>query len=220
MLKALVLKELREVAPIAGLALCAYTVIVARATGLELVFWPREYTATVPFVSDGFTEQITFISACLAVALAAKQTLGESWRSTWLWLLHRPLDRRRILTVKLATGAVVYLVCGALSIIWYSCWAALPRTHPSPFYWSMTAGAWDAWWLTGALYLAAFWCGLWPARSLGPRWMPLVATGAAVMFGAALLGPITQVAVWLLPLLLGCLLVSNIFVVGRTRDFS
>ena len=222
MLKALALKELRELAPIAGLALGAYALIVARATGLEFFFfqfWPRSYNE-VPFVTDGFTEIFVLVSACLAVALAVRQTIGESRRATWHWLLHRPLARKQIMLVKLATGAALHLICGALPILCFAGWAALPRTHPSPFYWSMTAEAWEAWALAASLYFAAFMCGLWPARALGPRWAPVVGMAAAVMFGYAMLSPISTAAVWTLPLVLISLAASSIFYISRTRDFS
>ena len=222
MLKALALKELRELAPIAGPALCVYALIVARATGVEFFFfqfWPRSYNE-VPFVTDGFINQIVLVSICLAVALAIRQTIGESRRATWHWLLHRPIARERVMLVKLATGTALYLVCGALPILWYACWAAMPRKHPSPFYWSMTAEAWESWALAASLYFAAFLCGLWPARSFGPRWAPLVGMAAAVMFGYATLSPVSTAAVWILPLALIGLAASSIFYISRTRDFS
>jgi hypothetical protein len=220
MLKALALKELRELAPIAGLALCVYALVVARATGVEFVFWPPNYNqGEIPFVTDGFTEKVLLVSACLAVALAVRQTSGESRRSTWHWLLHRPIGRKQIMLVKLATGAGIYVVCSASPIVYYSCWAAMPRTHSSPFFWSMTVASWEAWGLSATLYFASFWCGLWPARSLGPRWAPLVGMAAASMFGYALLSPKAAAGIWLLPVLLIGLATSNIFYVCRTRDF-
>jgi hypothetical protein len=222
MLKALALKELRELAPIAGLALCVYALIVARATGVELFFfqwWPRAYNE-VPFVTDSFADMIVLVSACLAVALAVRQTIGESRRSTWHWLLHRPLTRKQIIFVKLAAGVAVYLVCGALPILWYAGWAASPRTHPSPFYWSMTAETCEAWALSLSLYFAAFLCGLWPAHTVGPRWAPVVGMGAAIMFGYMTLSPISTAAIWVLPLVLIGLTVSSIFYISRIRDFS
>ena len=222
MLKALALKELRELAPIAAIALCAYAAVVARAAGVEFFlfnFFPHGYNE-IPFVTDGFTGQMVLISVCFAVALAIKQTVGESWRATWQWLLHRPLSRAEIVVVKLAAGLGIYLLCGALPIVWYACWAAMPGTHPSPFSWSMTAETCEAWLIAGTLYLAAFWCGLWPARSVGPRWAPVIGTGAALSFGYAVLSPVTVVGVWLMPCVLGALIVSNILSVICTRDFS
>jgi hypothetical protein len=117
-------------------------------------------------------------------------------------------------------GLGTYLTCAALPIVWYSCWAAMPGTHASPFFWSMTVEAWESWFLIGVVYLAAVWCGLWPVRSLGPRWAPFVGTGAAVVFGYAALSPVTALGVWIMPCLLGALIVSNILSVIYTRDFS
>ena len=223
MWKALVLKELRELAPIAALALCAYAVIVARLIDINILFfWPhgRSYGGDIPFVDDGFIGQFTLISACFAVGLAITQTLGESWRGTWLWLLYRPISRSRVIWLKLATGACVYLVASAVPIIWYACWASLPRTHPSPFFWSMTIDAWMVWALTATLYLATFWCGLWPARSIGPRWMPLLAMGIGTVLAYEFLGPMTLAGVGLSALALSGLAIWILFTVSHTRDYS
>lgn len=220
MLKALVLKELRELAPIAAIALAVYAFLVANRTGVEFIFWTSGNSNDIPFVSDGFTEPFILVSLAFGLALAMKQTLGESWRATWLWLLFRPVSRGEMIMVKLATGLSLYLVCSALPIVWYSCWAALPAKHASPFYWSMTVETWEAWFITGTLYLAAFWCGLWPARSLGPRWMPFVGTGIMIFAGCGLLSLISSTAVWLIPVAFAGLIASNILFVTRTRDFS
>ena len=38
-----------------------------------------------------------------------------------------------LIGLKLAVGALVYLVCGAVPILLYGVWAATPGTHASPF---------------------------------------------------------------------------------------
>lgn len=224
MWKALVLKEVRECAPLAAMAAAAYGCILAHAFGVYMVFWPVPEQQDIPFVTDSFVTQTTFVSFCLAVGLAMKQTLAESMGGTWLWLLHRPMVRRRIIAVKLVTGATVYLVCAALPVLLYACWAALPRTHPSPFYWSMTQGAWEGWGIVGLMYFGSFLSALRPGRWIGTRLLPLVGTAtlAGVVYAASDLSRtwFVTAGVWLLFAVLGVIVVSGIQQLGRVRDFS
>jgi hypothetical protein len=68
-------------------------------------------------------------------------------------------------------------VLGAAMILAYALWAATPGTHASPFYWSMTKPAWQVWFALPAVYMAAFVCGVRPARWYGSRLLPLVGCG-------------------------------------------
>jgi hypothetical protein len=51
--------------------------------------------------SWGWCTRFSFsvISAGFAIALGFRQTAGEAVRETWLFLLHRPLRRRRLFAV-------------------------------------------------------------------------------------------------------------------------
>ncbi|HET6882420.1 MAG TPA: hypothetical protein VFI31_19800 [Pirellulales bacterium] len=224
MWKALALKELREVTPLAGLATAAYGVILAHALGVYMVFWPVSEQQDIPFVTDSFVMQTTFVSFCLAVGLAMKQTLAESMSGTWLWLLHRPMTRSQILAIKLAVGGTVYLTCAALPVLLYACWAASPRTHPSPFYWSMTQGAWEGWGIVGLMYLGGFLSAFRPGRWMGTRLLPLAGTATltGVLYAASDFSRSWSVTagLWLLLVVLGALVVSSLQRVGRVRDFS
>lgn len=224
MWKALVLKELREVAPLAAAAVVAYGLILAHAFGVYMVFWPVPEEQDIPFVTDSFATQTTFVSFCLAVGLAMKQTLAESTGSSWLWLLHRPMTHRQIIALKLAVGGAVYLVCAALPILFYACWAAWPRTHPSPFFWSMTRSAWEGWGIVGLIYLGSFLSAFRPGRWLGTRILPLAGTVTLAAAVSALIDMggswRASVAFWLLLVVLGMVALSSIQRVGRVRDFS
>jgi len=223
MLKAMVFKELRETVGIAALALAAYAIVVLSQTGISLLPWltpsyPDDRIGPVPFVSDGFLYGFAWVSVPFAVVLGFVQTAVESARGTWLFLLHRPASRRRILTVKLLTGGGLYLACAALPILIYMGWAASPGRHASPFKASMTLGAWQVWLSVGGLYLGAFLAGIRPGRWFGSRLFPVLA--------AALLVVAIQVLPWWwtvglgATLALGAWLVVDIFFVARTRDFS
>ena len=222
MLKALVLKELRELTPLAALALAVYACAVAQLMGFELVFWPVQQQATIPFVQDEFAFEVTCVSICLAIALGMRQTVGEAVRGTWQWLLHRPACRRRLIAVKLITGCIVYLICGALPILVYAGWAAMPGTHASPFDWSMTIDAWQEWISVGALYFASFLCGFWPARWFGPKLLPLAGVAGLVLSGWILSTVLLELPrlAWVMPAMLVPLLLVNIFAVNHSRDFS
>jgi hypothetical protein len=220
-MKALVLKELREVLGIAAVALACYLALVVNAMGARVFDWipgmPRG-TNEVPFVGGGFTTVFTFISVVFAVALGFRQSAWESARGTFLFLLHRPLRRETIFLVKLATGAAVLLICASVPIIVYGIWAAVPGHHASPFEWSMTA---ETWWLTfrlPLLYLGAFLSGVRPARWFGTRLLPLI---ASILFLVVL----ADVPWWWtlgLPLtvLIYGLLAANICFVGQVRDYA
>jgi hypothetical protein len=219
MLKTLLWKELRETLGIAAAALVVYALFVSAEMGHSLlpVFNSRG-TTSVPFVGDEFVPMFCFVSAGLAIALGLWQTAVESGRSTWLFLLHRPMGWRQLIGMKLAVGAAVYLVCAALPILAYAWWAATPETHPNPFYWWMTVWAWKAWIAIGIVYLGAFLSGIRPGRWIGTRLVPLAAT--------AILAPLIALIPWWRylgwpALILGIAwLLALIFFMARTRDFS
>lgn len=219
MLLRLAVKELRETAWIALVALAVYLYFAARAIGIGLAPWhswnPR---ASIPFVSGGFLGAFTMVAICLAIALGFRQSAVESGRGTFLFLLHRPVSRTALIGTKLLVGAGLFLVCSAVPILIFTAWAATPGTHASPFEWSMTAATWKVWGTITALYLGAFLSGIRPARWFGTRLLPLAAAGVLVA-GISVLPwwPISGLPALAL---LGVVLVSSILFVARTRDFS
>jgi hypothetical protein len=220
MLKALALKELRELAPIGALGLLAYASIVGHSMGYRLPFMSA-HPADVPFVFDDFLAPLIFVSAALAAILGFRQTAYESLAGTWNWLLHRPLTRTRLFTVKLAVGGGLYAFCTALPIVWYACWADMPGKHASPFFWSMTLDAWQAWMTVGAVYLASFLCGVWPGRWFGTRVFALAGAGAILFFFAmAFYNSRWQAIGWIAPPLMMAALASSVLFVARSRDYS
>ena len=219
-MKALALKELREVFGIAAAALGGYLALAASLMGAKVFDWfPAMPSGTheVPFTGSGFATLFTFISVAFAIALGFRQSAWESGRGTYLFLLHRPVPRDAIFLTKLATGVGVLFACAAAPILLYAGWAALPGTHPGPFAWSMTEPAWQIALLMPLLYLGAFLSGLRPARWFGTRLLPLVAA-------AALLVLLCMLPWWALTLPLGALLygllVANVCFVARARDYA
>jgi len=217
----LVRKELREVLGIAAVALGAYLVLVASLLGTKLFAWVPGVPhgmETIPFASGEFTGSFTLVTVVFAAALGFRQSAWESVRGTYLFLLHRPVRRDAIFLTKLATGAVVLLVCASVPIVFYTWWAAVPGHHPSPFAWSMTVPAWRLAFLMPLVYLGAFLSGIRPARWLGTRLLPL----AASLLFVVLLNVIPYW--WLLglplALVLYAVLVTNVCFVSRVRDYA
>jgi hypothetical protein len=220
-MKALALKELREIRGITAAALAGYLVLVVSLLGARVFDWipgmPRG-TDEVPFTGGGFETFFILVSVVFALALGFRQSATESARGTFLFLLHRPLGRDRIFIIKLATGACVFLACASVPIVLYAAWAAVPGHHPSPFEWSMTDLTWRITLLMPLLYLGAFLSGLRPARWFGTRLLPLL---ASIGFLVLLLNlPGWWQLGFPVALVLYGLLVSNICFVARTRDYA
>jgi hypothetical protein len=220
-MRALALKELREVRGIAALALGGYLALVASLVGARVFDWlpgMPHGTEAVPFTGIDFEVIYTFFSVLFAVALGFRQSAWESARGTYLFLLHRPLRREAVFLTKLGVGVGLFLACASLPVVLYGAWAAVPGTHPSPFEWSMTGSAWRVVFLTPLLYLGAFLSGLRPGRWFGTRLLPLVAA-AALLVGLDSL-PAWWAAAFPLALVLYGLLAANVCFVARVRDYA
>jgi hypothetical protein len=228
MLKATVVKEVREIRGIALLALAAYGLVVGAAIDprsslnvLSLFGSSARAEIYVPFVNDSFSSKFFMASAVFAIALGMRQSIGESMRGTYLFLLHRPADRRWLIAVKLMVGVVIYLVCSSIPILLYGVWAATPNTHPSPFEWSMTVPIWTGCLTMTLLYLGAFHSGIRPGRWYRSRLLPLVAASFAT-FVAATIASELEAVFWSCPIVLvgGVWLVAMILLAVQTRDYA
>jgi len=219
----MVVKEWRETRGIALLGLAAYAYLLATIVYPRLPFGIGiRQNLVVPFVRDTFVGWFIFISVIMTVALGLRQTLGESIRGTYPFLLHRPASRRWLIGVKLLVGMGLYLVFGAAPIVAYGLWAATPGTHASPFEWSMTVPVWSFWFIVTLLYLGAFLTGIRPGRWYGSRLLPLVAAGLAVGFAAGLSFSFSfSGAIWpsLVIFVVDVWIIAMILFVARTRDY-
>ncbi len=207
MIRAIALKELREVSMFTGLGLLALMFLAASHMGWN-PFWTslNQGLPALPFLSDGFRLQFGAISVLVAAALGLWQTLGDDWGGAQLFLFQRPIGRRRYVRVKLATGLVACLAATAAPVLIYGWWASTPGTHHAPFFWSMTLETWQTWLAGAAVYLGAFLSGLRPAAWLGTRLAPLAASLLVsfplAMFRGALFLPaflaVCALLVWLI----------------------
>lgn len=195
MIRALVTKELREVALLAALALVVELAIVSNLIGMKLFTWlifVPTHPTPLPFVEQGFTSFIAVTGAILALALGFRQSYWETFRGTTLFLFHRPVSRTTILSIKLLTGLVLAMAVTALPILLYAGWAAADGTHAGPFEWSMTTPTWNLWSALPLVYLGAFASGIREARWFGSKLFPLIPACALV--------PLLQIIPWWWPL--------------------
>jgi hypothetical protein len=218
MLKSLARKEIHELLPLAAGGVLLQLYVVSAAMGMRLGLIERNSIGDIPFVQDSMSGWFFFAAGGLALALGWWQTLLESTRGTFQFLLHRPLAREAIFGTKLAVGFLITLALSFLPVAAYALWAASPGTHPSPFEWSMTINDWQWACQMPILYLGAFLSGLRPGRWFGSRLFPLAGAVAAMTVCQMLSGW------WWAELLaslatMGCF-VNVILYVGRTRDFS
>jgi hypothetical protein len=217
----MLVKEWRETRGIALVALAAYAYLVASRMypWLPLGLGDRQ-SFVVPFARDLFIGWFGSIAVVMALALGLRQTLGESFRGTYPFLLHRPAGRRWLIGVKLLVGMGLYVVFGAAAIAAYGLWAATPGTHASPFEWSMTMPTWSFWFCVTFLYLSAFLTGLRPGRWYRSRLLPLV-TAAPVIFLATASVYDLGAVLWanLAILVADVWIVAMILFVARTRDY-
>jgi hypothetical protein len=217
MTSALSFKELRESLGIALLGLAALlSVALANMGWSPLPGVLNVRGVGIPFISDGFLYQFGLVAGGLALALGMRQSIGDFWGEAHLFLLTRPVSRARIYGTKLAIGLGIYLLCGALPILLYGWWAAIPGTHASPFDWTMTTDAWMTWLAMTAVYLGAMLSGIRPAAWFGTRLAPVVAgvnVACFVVVQTGLIGLLVLAATDAL------LLVSILHVVNR-RDFA
>jgi hypothetical protein len=222
MLKALVFKELRETAGIAIMAALAYGATVAYQMGYNIFpFIPFNRYEMIPFLQTGYINWFICISVAFASALGLWQTVAESYRGTWLFLLHRPMERNKMIALKIVVGLSIYLAVSGGATLIYALWAALPGTHATPFYWWMTEVVWLSWIAIVLCYLGAFLAGIRPGRWIGTRLLPALAAGLLVILVLYMwLECRMQLWVLLAFILLCALFINMIFYAVRTRDFS
>jgi hypothetical protein len=221
MIMALVRKELRELLPLAALALVAQFIVISTAMHLGFRVITKVQPG-IPFLDGDVIWNAFFVAGVFAVAAGLRQTMWESARGTFQFLLHRPVNRETIFAVKLAVGSAASALVLVVPLGLYSVWAATPGTHASPFFWPMSFWAWQLCLEMLPLYLGIFLSGLRPARWYGSRFIPFAASAAFVQIVMWSLGMrfSWQVASVATSLVIDAALVVAILYVAKSRDFS
>jgi hypothetical protein len=215
MIRTLVLKELRESLPIIAVAAFA----IAAAFCLNFLFSSVASFSPVveiPFLTNSFWVYVLLLGFSVAVGVGLKQTAWEDSKGAYRYLLFRPIDRRKVFQLKLAVGALLVVVFVAIYIILYAFWISRPGQLAAPFYWSMTTGAWQVWFLLPLIYSAAFLSGIRPARWFGSRLGPLV--GALAVSSILVLQPRLWIAA-VVSIVLTALYASAAVDVAQRRDY-
>lgn len=222
MLLALLKKEWRELALAGSVACVAYGLLLFALTiapGLDSESVP----STVPFAgNENFAPLFGMITGALAVVAGFWQTVPELNQGSFLFLLHRPVSRAKLLLGKLLAGCSLVCALGALMILLYAAWAATPGTHASPFFWWMTDIGWLILMFAPTVYLASFLSGLRPGHWFGTRLMPLIAMAPGLAAGGAAVaaGPEYWAATAAALVALDLVLVWLVLSVGRERSYS
>lgn len=219
MIRALAIKELREIFPIAVLGLVVQLVIVAALIGMKpFAVWLPIQQLGLPFQDRVVAPSFAAVWVIFTLLLGFRQSAWENAQGTYKFLLHRPIRRETIFLTKLATGIGLYLFCTVVPLLLYAYWSAMPGHYPGPFEWSMTGFAWRLCGLMPLVYLGALVSGLRPARWYGTRLLPLVAAGLLTAF----LSVFPWWSIFGIPLTIAAylLLVLSVCYVACARDFE
>ena len=228
MYRALAVKELREIWWMGAAAFLFVGSAVWLAMGTPTGI-PGFHVTSIQEVrpSDGYpinflqrdmVQYVLFGGWLLALGLGVWQTMGESFRGTWRFLLHRPAPRSAVMITKIVIGLAVLLVAIGLPILIYVWWAATPGNHASPFEWWMTMPTWQILAACTPVYLAAMLCGLREARWYGSRFLPLAMSLLLPLAPTGL--PWLSSAIWGLIVVSDALLVAAILFAAQERDFA
>ena len=228
MFSAIAVKELRETWWIGLLATAFLGLYFLGAAGLDVdddppfLRWMQshraDYVHPIPFEGDEWPLIVLVLGSGLAALLAFWQTFAESAQGTWTFFLHRPVERRTLILSKLAVGCGWLLICAGLPILLYALWAATPGTHANPFEWWMAGPTVRAWAYLSVAYLAAFLCGLRPARWWVSRFFPAVFP--FFLWLPIVIIPWVAWPMWLIILVSDALLLAAILRVTETRDWA
>lgn len=227
MYRALAFKELREAALIGGLVCGAMLLAaldhmgvsldVGRLTVHNLHRHAPFQAHKVPFVNPELQDMLAIIAVCGAVALGFRQVWWESFRGTWLYLLHRPAPWSALMLTKLAAGGGLLLAATAVPVLLLAAWAATPGTHASPFEWAMAAQPLRLCFGATVLYLAAFLCALREARWYATRFLPLIPAALVMTWVyVTVWWPVTG---WVVVLVADGLYLAAILHAARAREY-
>ncbi|MHC4505296.1 MAG: hypothetical protein ACYTFI_18490 [Planctomycetota bacterium] len=173
---AILKKEIKENLPwaILGLLVVSLAFYAGLARGgpgfLSLLgFSGSYYSSELPLLSGGLLPYTTAVYAIFGAALGMLQTVPESGRGTYPFLVHRPVRRGRMLLGKALAGGAMYAVAGGVPLLVAVIWVAIPGHYAAPFRIAM-AGAVFADFLCGLVfYLAGILTGVRRARWYGTR---------------------------------------------------
>jgi len=172
MLKTIVWKECRELAPWTALALIGISLYIAYTMRQMLDLLGEGINPDpVGLIGNVYVQA----GPILAIALALLQNVPERRRDRWAFLAHRPVAWSTIFAGKAIAGIGAYLVATLVPLFGALLWIAHPGNVPAPFYWQMAQGPIDEVVSYGVLlYFAGVLIAIRPARWYGSRALPLL----------------------------------------------
>jgi ABC-type transport system involved in multi-copper enzyme maturation permease subunit len=157
----------------------------------QIKMYPAGYGQTFSLCGESPPGLGTLAIALVGAGLGLWQTISESSRQTWLFLLHRPVERSRLIIAKWAYGFTCVSLLGGLALglgLWLS---ARPGSRPAAFDWISVIPWWQGLATLTLVYSGAFLVGIRTASWRGSRLLPLV-----LALGLAFLLSIDPVAAW------------------------
>ena len=114
MLKSLVWKEFREVLPICAMAMATQLLLFGYAVNVWRLHQPRDASSVWPL--------LYLTAVLLGVAVGIWQNVRDDNQGTFQFLLHRPIRRSTIFTVRLLLGAAICLIVGLMPLLFFTTW--------------------------------------------------------------------------------------------------
>ena len=174
MWKALAIKELRDVSLIVAASAFAFFVWTATVLAPSIPWIGYHGDVMIPFLTGEILGPLIIISSATAIGIGLRQSTCVLGESPSQFLLHRPIERWRLIAFKLFIGFAVVFVLTTTGVVVIFLRAALPGNIPAPFRVWMTTPAWIAIGCVSVVYHAAFLSGLRPARWFGSRLLPTI----------------------------------------------
>ena len=169
-----------------------------------------------PLADTRLLWRLLVTGGAFAAALGLMQTLGESAKDTYPFLLHRPPSRLRLLMGKVCAGAALYSVCMLAPLAGLVCWASRPGVYCGPFEPAMVLPGLMVVACGFLFYLGGILVGLTPGRWYGARPAGLVACVMAVYAACPAFAPLPIGAAVLLASALLLLWAAAATILGRS----
>ena len=195
-------KEWREQFKVALIGLAIFSLILLQAvksgmsylSSLNHSYETSIYTDGLqPLVSNELLGESAIFCGLFGLALGWLQIFAENHRDLRAFLLHRPVDRLRLLHGKLLSGLALYSVAVGLPCAGLLVYVLIPGHVPAPFEWAMVGPMTNVYLLGLVGYGAGLLTCLRPARwyasrifGLGPAIVAAIAVFACPAYWQAL----------------------------------
>ncbi len=135
MMRALMLRELKDVGPLVVLA-WPFAWVAVMAIGFEPSYRTRPFNSPVALLA-----LLAAYGAAASVFMASIFPRPPGDSGQFSMLLHRPGGFRRVVGARLAMHIAVYTILGAGALVGGGLWAMVPGRCEYPFYWGLFARA-------------------------------------------------------------------------------